>query len=239
MYVVLFFKSRTTPPRLEDGVPMEIRMSIFPTPLPLACGLAFDIEKASTKSGFQPARFDLGAGKELFADLRLDGFASLLKLGFAQKLIIFGGNEGRYKDEGPIINRGWAITEMLIHDFDIPTERLDFVASNSNTGGNIEAIRDSVGKRESVVVSNHYHAPRAALDLVAAGLLMPFYSAEAFWLLENPDGKEVLVERLGGNPYAERTVEEIQGIAHKLKGTYNPRTDIAPLKRRWWHKVRT
>lgn len=209
-------------------------------PLPFVCGLAFDIEKTKdTASGFKPGRIDAGAGKELFADLRLEGFAALLRLGFAEKLILFGGNEGRYKGEVPIINRAWAITQMLEKDFGIAPDRLGYVASNSNTGGNVAAIKKAIGTKRSVVVSNHYHLPRASTDLAAAGLREPPQPAEAFILLEDRTLKETLVERLGGGPLAERMVEEIQGMADKLQGTYAPRTDAAPVKSRWWDKIFT
>ena len=69
-------------------------------------GLAFDVTKShDTISGFQPAESDLGAGKFLFGDLRLEGFAAMMRLGFSKKLVLVGGDEGRYKDERPVINR--------------------------------------------------------------------------------------------------------------------------------------
>lgn len=195
-------------------------------------GLAFDIEKTSErKSGFKPAQFDLGSGKELFGELRLEGFAGLLKIGFAKRLIIVGGNEGRYKTETPTINRAWAIREMLVHDFGINPDNVASVASNSNTGGNIIAIAsrikaDVLDWGDCAVVTSHYHVPRAHLDLVAANLPIPIYAAEAFWLLENESRKNELIERLGGGPLAERISEELQGVAHKLNATYKPRTDM-------------
>lgn len=217
-------------------------MNVFSEPLPLVCGLAFDIEKAHTRSGFRPAKVDLGAEKNLFADLRLEGFAALLRLGFTETLMIFGGNEKRYHGETVNVsgkkvplNRGWAIAQMLIQDYGIPEWKVGSSFSLGNTVGNIEAIRQTVGKRQSVVVSNHYHLPRAALDLYAVGLQFPLYAAEAFWLLEDESRKNTLIQRLGGNAYAERVAEEIQGIAHKLAGAYTPRADKAPTKKRWWH----
>lgn len=207
-------------------------------PLPFACGLAFDIEKDEiTASGFKPARIDLGAGKELFADLRLEGFVALLQLGFAEKLIVFGGNEGRYKDEKPVINRAWAITQMLEYDFGIPNDRLGYFASSSNTIGNVEAIKKQIGSKRSAVVSNHYHLPRAALDLTAAGLCVPLHAAEAFILLNNRSLKELLLERLGGGLLAERSMEEIQGMADKLVGAYTSRTDATPIDSPWWKRI--
>lgn len=207
---------------------MEEKLAV---PVSAAFGLAFDIEKAADrKSGFKPAQFDLGAGKELFGDLRLDGFASLLRIGFAQRLVIVGGNEGRYKNETPVINRAAAIREMLLRDYDIPPDRVSSFASNSNTGGNIAVIgaqmkQSALGWGDCAVVSNLYHLPRAFLDLTAGNLPVPIYAAEAFWLLEDERRKNDLIERLGGGALAERITEEVQGIAHKLRGTYKPRTD--------------
>lgn len=210
-------------------------------PIPLACGLAFDIEKdieqgKKTASGFVPARIDLGGGEELFADLRLEGFAALLQLGFAKKLIIFGGDERRYRE--PVINRAWAITQMLEHDFGIPAERLGFFASRSNTLGNIEAIKRQVGNKRSVVVTNHYHIPRTDMDLEAAGLNLRCRSAEAFLLLDERVSKEVLAERLGSGPLADRMVIEINGMMEKIRGTFVSRTDVAPMPDRWWKRTR-
>ena len=69
-------------------------------------GLAFDVIKDKTrKSGFAPAQTDLGSGKNLFGLARLEGFAAIAKLGFAQKIVVIGGNEGRYKEVAPLINR--------------------------------------------------------------------------------------------------------------------------------------
>lgn len=200
--------------------------------LPFVCGLAFDVEKASTRSGFRPAKTDLGSHKELFADLRLEGFAALLRLGFAHKLVIFGGDEGRFKDEYPRLNRAWAIKQMLIDDHKIAVDRIEHVRSNSNTGGNVIEIKKRIGFfTRSAVVSNHYHLPRAALDLKHARVRLPLYPAEAFLLLENHLWKHDLIMRFGGNALAERMTEEIQGIADKIRGTYRPRTDIAAVSK--------
>jgi hypothetical protein len=201
--------------------------------LPFACGLAFDIERSSsTKSGFRPAKTDMGSHKELFADLRLEGFAALLRLGFAEKLTIFGGDEGRYKVEIPGLNRAWAIKQMLVDDHGIAATRIEYVRSNSNTGGNVVEIKKRIGFfTRSAVVSNHYHLPRAALDLRHARIRVPLYPAEAFLLLENHLWKHNLIKRFGGNALAERMVEEIQGIADKIRGTYRPRTDIAAVSK--------
>lgn len=197
-----------------------------------AFGLAFDIQRSPlTRSGFEPAPFDLGGGKDLFADVRLDGFAALLRLGFADSLTIVGGDEGRYKGEMPVVNRAEAIASMLVHDRGIPPELVNGIPSRSNTGGNVAIIREMIAQTggDGCVVSNLYHVPRAALDMRAAGLTLPLYAAEAFILMESPDRKSELIERLGGSALAERYAEEAQGIAHKLLGTYKPRTDAPAI----------
>jgi len=198
-------------------------------------GLAFDIEKDPTNaSGFKPALMDLGAGLELFGELRLWGFASLLLGGYARKLIVVGGNEGRYKDERPVINRAEAIRQMLIHDHGVLPDKVEAIPSASNTGGNIAIIKKR-GRGRFAVVSNHYHLPRAAMDMTAAGITAPLIPAESFWLLEDRSHKDMLIDLLDGGPLAQRVAEEIQGIADKLGGTYAPRTDVAP--RKWWQKM--
>ena len=199
-----------------------------------AFGLAFDIQRdPSTRSGFSPAPTDLGAGLELFGPLRLRGFAAMLRMGFVDHLTVVGGDEGRYKNEQPVINRAWAICEMLIHDFGIVPDRVSFVASKSNTLGNVGIIAERTRSPEDIVVTSHYHVPRALMDIEAAGLAVKMRCAEAFILLEDMARKDVLKEEiiaeLGGNAKAERDGEEIQGIAQKLEGTYKSRTDAAPI----------
>lgn len=194
-----------------------------------AFGLAFDIERAPDRaSGFRPAPFDLGAGKDLFGDLRLEGFAALLRIGFARQLILVGGDEGRYKNTPYPINRAVAIGEMLIKDYGISTDRIRCIPSRSNTSGNVAIIK-AEPRDSTALVTNLYHIPRASLDLWSAELSMPSIAAEAFILIENPNRKNELIERLGGSAFAERAAEEIHGIADKLRGTYKPRTDAPAL----------
>ncbi len=193
-------------------------------------GLAFDIERTSaTKSGFHPAPFDMGAGKELFGDLRLRGFAAMLHLNAVETLTIVGGDEGRYKHENPTINRAEAIRAMLVEDFGIDTSRVYAVASKSNTLGNVGIIRERSRSSDDIVVSNLYHLPRAAMDLAAHGLQVRCIAAEAFLLIADRSCKDAIIESLGGGPLAERYAEEAQGIADKIIGTYQSRTDATPL----------
>lgn len=200
-----------------------------------AFGLAFDVEKApERKSGFKPAQFDLGAGKELFGDLRLDGFAAALNIGFADVLVLAGGDEGRYKGETPVINRAWAIREMLVHDYGIDPQRIQSFASKSNTLGNVGIIRDFIAEHtqtldECGLLTNLYHLPRAHMDVVAHDVPLRLFAAEALYLLEEPDRKNDLVRRLGEGPMAERMAEEIAGIADKIRGSYQSKTDVAPV----------
>lgn len=190
--------------------------------------LAFDVEKKYpvNRSGFMPARRDLGADKELFGEIRLYGFASLARLGMAKKLVIVGGNEGRYKNETPPINRAWAIREMLIKDHCVPENMVEFIPSNSNTGGNLAAIWKVRKEGDlDIMVSNLYHLVRVSYDLSIADQHILCCPAEAFVLLEDEGKKASVITWLGGGPLAERIAEEAQGFAHKLKGIYQPRTD--------------
>jgi hypothetical protein len=204
-------------------------------------GLAFDVEKASSPSGFKPARFDQGAQKELFADVRLLGFAAALKSGLAQRIIIAGGDEGRYKGEEPVINRAEAIRLMLIRDHGIDPELVTAYASRSNTGGNIAIFAEKiVASRQAIssfaLMSNLYHLPRAMVDLAAAGFseVIPV-PAEAAILFQHPKDqidpvKSEIIRMLGEGPLAERVAEEAAGIADKLRGSYEARTDTEPFR---------
>jgi len=199
-------------------------------------GLAFDIQKHPLRlSGFAPAPVDLGSGKPMFGEARLEGFAALLRLGFARHLTIVGGDEGRYRGEEPVINRAAAIRAMLIADCKIDPNLVTSIPSASNTGGNFTIIKrefeaSGFAPDEVMVVTSHYHVPRAVQMMAKEGLVLPVISAEALVLLEGVITKEGLVNRyFGGGPLAERLGEEIQGIADLLRGTYIPRTDSAPV----------
>lgn len=192
-------------------------------------GLAFDIERTNTTaSGYRPAQYDMGGIQELFGDLRLAGFAAALRLGVISTITIVGGDEGRYKDDSPI-NRAVAIREMLIRDFGIDESRVKAVPSKSNTLGNVGIIKDSSQSDDDIVITSHYHIPRAAMDIAAAGLRLQMVAAEAFMVLEDAATKDRIIHELGSNPLALRCAEEIQGIAHKLAGTYKSRTDMSPI----------
>jgi hypothetical protein len=195
-------------------------------------GLAFDVDRSSAApSGFKPALTDLGSGKRLFGEARLRGFASLLRIGFADTLVLIGGDEGRFKGEEPCVNRAVAIRDMLVSDYGCTASRIRAIPSSSNTGGNIQIIRGELERQaldfeDYAVVNSHYHLPRTQLDLIAAGVLAQMFSAEAFWLLEGQASKDMLIATLGGGPLAERMSEEIHGVCDKIRGSYKPRTDV-------------
>ena len=192
-------------------------------------GLAFDIERTNaTKSGYKPAQYDMGGIQELFGGLRLSGFGAMLRLNIVNHLTIVGGDEGRYKNDSPI-NRAVAIREMLIHDIGIHPERVSAIGSKSNTLGNVGIIRDTSTSTDDIVATSHYHIPRASMDIAAEGLSLKMIAAEAFMVLEDPKTKEYIIDVLGGGALAMRCGEEIQGIAHKLAGTYVSRTDATPI----------
>jgi hypothetical protein len=193
-------------------------------------GLAFDIEKAADrKSGFKPADVDLSSRLNLFGILRLEGFAAALQSGFAERIILVGGLEGRYPEEA--IGRAIAIRKMLLEDYDIPSARVDALQSPPNTGGNIDTIRNGIREKGLVtnacaLLSSHYHLPRVQMDLQAANLALRVYPAEAFLLLksETPEERKALkrqlIIRFGAGSLAERMVQEVNGIADKIGGVY-------------------
>ena len=198
-------------------------------------GLAFDVQRdTGRKSGFKPALIDLGVGKDLFGDLRLDGFAAALRTGFADTLILAGGDEGRYKGETPTVNRAWAIGQMLVHDYGFDERKIQTFASKSNTLGNVGIIGDFIAMNgldigDCGLMTNLYHLPRAHMDIVAHNLPLRLFAAESLWLIEQPERKNDLVRRLGEGPMAERMAEEVAGIADKIRGSYKSKTDTAPV----------
>jgi hypothetical protein len=200
-------------------------------------GLAFDVMRDG--DDLKPALIDLGARKELFGDVRLRGFQAALQKGIAPCLIIAGGDEGRYKDETPTVNRAEAIRDMLVRR-GIPATQIIARASKSNTLGNVDIFADmvrtsGVPAKDFALITNLYHLPRAQWDMAKAGLhevaLLPAESAILYGMPKNQLGvrKEMLARELGGGAMAERIVEEAAGIADKLAGTYASRTDTVPV----------
>lgn len=195
-----------------------------------ALGLAaFTEETNKTKSGFRPADFGSADATPLFGDVRLEGFVSMLRVGFAKRLYIVGGGKycGRNLSEGEIWLR------MLSDDYGIEQDRLSALDSAPNTKGNAKAIAEfmrytSLLSEKYAVVSNGYHLFRSGVHLEVKGLRIPHFPAEAFWLLERGYGDEQILElarRLGGGPLAERVALEARGIAQEIDGTFRPLTN--------------
>lgn len=193
-----------------------------------AIGLDFFLElSADRKSGYKPRDADFGG--ELFCDLRVEGFAALLRIDFAKQLVLTGANETYL--EAPAFNRGWATRQMLIEDFgsdpahilymECPPHLVGTTANATAIAGWLEETGSN--PQTCAVVSSHYHLPRTSLILAAVGIQLPLYPAEAFLLVENMERKNEIVSRLGGGAFAKRTGEELQGIAHIINETYMPR----------------
>lgn len=203
-------------------------------------GIAVDVERSSSPSGFKPARFDRGAQRELFGELRILGFAAAIRSGLVQRLILAGGDEGRYDGETPVVNRAEAVREMLIHEHEIDPNLVVAHPSRSNTSGNIAIFAEKIlESREPpssfALITSLYHLPRAMIDLAAAGFPEAFpLPVEAAILFEHPKDKldsvkGDIIRQLGEGPLAQRMVEEAAGIADKLRGDYTARTDTEPF----------
>lgn len=186
-------------------------------------GLAFDVEKtAETKSGFKPAMVDLKHHMEIYGDVRLEGFAALMKLGFTKNLVIVGGNETRYEGETPAVNRATAICEMLINDYGIEENSISFISSEPNTAGNVAAIKkmielEKLDYQQCAIVSNFYHLPRAIAYLTFEKMPIAAYPAEAFSFLDDKKYKDKILKRFGNTALAVRMAKEIEGIAARFK----------------------
>lgn len=199
-------------------------------------GLGFDVEATlTTKSGVQPVQIDARSGKDFFGDLRLRGFAALLRLGFTQNLVLVSGMDFLYNapEPGTLIHEAELIRNMLVEDYGIDQTRIFYIKSDPNTAGNIGAIKSKMTDNglvpsECAVVSNHYHVPRAWLDLHFGDLRLPMYPAEAFLLVADSDCAGEMIARFGGGPLAERVVQEIRGVADKIKGTYKTLNELTP-----------
>ena len=118
----------------------------------VAFGLGFNVVRDATKkSGYAPAHVDGAVGRQLFADLRLEGFAALLKLDLITTLVIVGGVEKASKTEPNPPHEADAIRKMLVLDFGISDERVVTISSGRNTAGNAGVIARYIEENELAV----------------------------------------------------------------------------------------
>ncbi|MFA6018090.1 MAG: ElyC/SanA/YdcF family protein [Patescibacteria group bacterium] len=184
-------------------------------------GLAFNIERAETKSGFLP-RGCGNANDNYYFELRLRGFAEMLRLGFCKKLCIAGADEKISETE--TVNRAFAITQMLIHDYGISEDQLEWIDSLPSTDGNLIAIKKHMEQSnlQSAIVTNDYHIPRSSLFAHAHDIVAPFYPAEAFLLATKQMVPTDLEKAFGEGLLVQRCVAGIKGISDMLLGQYSP-----------------
>lgn len=217
----------------------ESPMIITP-PWSLLIGLSTSV--TLTGEGFAPKPEDHGI--PLLGDLRWAGFAAALRGGFAEHLTVVGGDEDMlwgdlpqdFQDHaqrrsGPV-NRAQAICGHLERKQGILSERLSWLRSVGNTGGNVAAIvrklREHDGDLSGVcVTTSFYHLPRLSMDLARAGLgHLSLCPAEAFLVAETGQvaGRKALAASFGSGPLVDRSIAEIIGISDKLTGEYRPKS---------------
>lgn len=194
----------------------------------IAYGLAFNIEHADTKSGFQPRGYG-NANDDYYFELRIRGFAAMLRLGFCKKLCIAGGDEKINEIE--IVNRAFAITQMLIHDHDVSEDQLEWIDSLASTDGNLIAIKKHMERRNLrvAIVTNDYHIPRSLLLAYTHGIAAPLYPAEAFLLADEQMTSAELEKVFGGDAFAKRCVAGIKGISDMLLGQYSSKSSSSSV----------
>ncbi len=185
-------------------------------------------------------------GIPLLGDLRLRGWVAALLGGYAQKLIVVGGYEEIPASDGfdlvdPFLNsgdavsrvpRGYAICHALQHQYGVPADKLEWRLSKPNTQGNAAVIERILSADEvqgaHLVSSNHYHLPRAMMNIQDAGLEgVGCIPAEAYLLAVTERGsegcervKKELLGRFGPGPLSERVIAELTGVADALNGCY-------------------
>lgn len=215
-------------------------------PLKLLLGLSASVEAG--RSTFRPLTQQHGI--PLLAVSRWRGFAAAINHGFAEKLVMLGGQEKLKETEVPsdvramldakpdpdgyiMVPRGLATIHGLIRAYEVPADRLDYEVTVGNTGGNVGAINrvlkaSGLQPEEVGVSTNLYHLPRAFMDLHDAGFtaIKPI-PAEAFWLAttakDSPKRKVMLgqlTDEFGQSPLTKRVVMELNGAADKLLDSY-------------------
>jgi hypothetical protein len=185
--------------------------------------LAFDIVRLSADE-YWPAP-ESKDSVELFSMLRLEGFAAAYHTGFAQKLVIVGGEESRYPGEGVV--RSVEIEKMLVKQHGVDPGCCEYEISKQNTRGNIQEIKKQmklgrVSIDHACVVSSYYHLARASALMWEEDLRLPLYPAESLLLIKEPGRLYGLMAEFDGSPFAIRAIQEIVGITDLIRGTSVP-----------------
>ena len=195
----------------------------------LAFGLACNIERADTDSGFRAMLAHPQSKEDLFAQPRLAGFANLLKTGFAERLIILGRDE-----EGTDFNQSKAICRIIQMDYGVESGRAVPADSGYGTAEAADFIKSSmeaqsISSNDAAVITSFYHLPRTQVQLQDRGVFLKLFPAEAFTFLKRSDPDRwsheeaaKLIEEFGGGAYESRNVSEIIGIARMIGGLYKP-----------------
>ncbi len=208
-------------------------------------GLSAEMRWDPILQGYSPMDADK-RGIPLFAYERFRGFASALRAGFAEHLVLLGGVETLQVPDQQIsllvtdrtnttagvyeVSRGFAIAQLLQRDFGVTGTQLTSVVTEPNSLGNITAIKaycatKSLNYADCLVATNYYHVPRVVMDLHAAKLPIAIVPAESLSVaMLNAAERESYGERLraafGDSPLTRRAWAEIVGAADKLNGTY-------------------
>lgn len=120
------------------------------------------------------------------------------------------------------MNRAFAITQMLILDYGVSGDVVEYLASTPSTEGNVIAIAEHFKHSElsATIVTNNYHIPRSLVFSFAYGIHLPMYPAEAFLLASGLRTPEDLEKVFGDTLFAKRCVSGIKGISDALLGQY-------------------
>lgn len=212
----------------------------FQTPsVPLVFGLACNIERTTeTLSGFRAKDVHGPSQEQLFGQPRLADFAAMLKSGFTKQIVFLGAAE---KDDGEPFQQGDAMVTIVEQDYGAPTGLCRNADSGYGTNEAASYIRkiaaeEDIDLNDTMFSTSHYHVPRFHVLTRENGLLLRSVPAEAFYLLDHTDQEgnreegiiEKLIDELGGNGYAKRTVNELIGISRMVAGLYRPQGN--PIK---------
>lgn len=196
-------------------------------------GLSISVEQ----DGITPTQHD-SEGTPFFGLLRFEGWAAALAENRVEHLYIVGGLETLPLAAIPTdpvlektattgrVPRGALNKHILTTQFGADPDRITWLLSEGNTGGNLTQIREHLAthSKPAAICSNAYHLPRALMDMTFNGLCMPAIPAEAYILAASKD-RQADRERLQsafGDVMGTRMVKELNGCADKLIGTYTP-----------------